>query len=59
MRAQVKRLFLFHHDPDHTDAKITEMTAHARELVAQANGTLIVDAAKEGLTVELPVPAKA
>jgi ribonuclease BN (tRNA processing enzyme) len=52
LEAKVKRLFLFHHDPDHDDAKITAMLGQARKL---AQGTsLAVDAAREGLTVSLP-----
>jgi phosphoribosyl 1,2-cyclic phosphodiesterase len=54
LAAKVKQLFLFHHDPDHDDARIAQMTAHARKLVAAHQGTLQVDAAREGLAVELP-----
>ncbi len=53
MKAGVKKLFLFHHDPDHDDAKIDSMLAHARELVAAQRSSLIVDAAMEGVVVEL------
>jgi phosphoribosyl 1,2-cyclic phosphodiesterase len=53
IQAEVKKLFLFHHDPNHDDAKISQMVAHARELVAAANATLRVEAAREGLAVEL------
>jgi phosphoribosyl 1,2-cyclic phosphodiesterase len=53
MKAGVKRLFLFHHDPDHDDAKIDSMLAHARKLVAERKSHLIVDAATEGVVVEL------
>ena len=53
LQAEVKKLFLFHHDPNHDDAKISQMVAHARKLVAAANGALQVEAAREGLTVEL------
>lgn len=53
LEAEVKRLFLFHHDPNHDDAKIEQMVAHARHLVAARKGTLIVDAACEGATVDL------
>ncbi len=54
LEAQVKRLFLFHHDPDHNDAKITQMVAHARKLAAARKGALRIDAAREGVTVALP-----
>jgi len=55
VQAHVKRLYLFHHDPNHDDAKISEMAAHARKLAASQSETLQVDAAREGLTLELPV----
>lgn len=51
--AQVKQLWLFHHDPDHDDAKISSMVEYARRLVSARNGTLRVEAAKEGAVVEL------
>ena len=54
MQAGVKRLYLFHHDPDHNDAKISVMVAHAKKLVAGKRGKLKVGAAREGLTVMLP-----
>ena len=58
VRAEARKLFLFHHDPDHTDEKIFLMVEDARRLVAEADGKLQVDAAREGLVVELPVAAK-
>ena len=51
--AEAKKLFLFHHDPNHDDAKISQMLAHARKLVAARKGKLHVEAAREGVTVEL------
>ena len=53
IKAEVKKLFLFHHDPDHDDAKISEMVESARKLVKTQNGKLQVEAAREGLAVEL------
>ena len=53
IEAQVKRLFLFHHDPNHDDAKVSQMEAQARQLVAASNSKLVVEAAREGMTVEL------
>lgn len=53
LKSDVKRLFLFHHDPDHDDAKIDSMVAYARQLVANEKGTLHVEAAREGMTVAL------
>ncbi|MDB6054774.1 MAG: hypothetical protein JWN25_2297 [Verrucomicrobiales bacterium] len=48
IRARVKRVCLFHHDPDHDDAKINEMVDWARKFVATLGEDLIVDAAREG-----------
>lgn len=50
---KVKRLFLFHHDPDHDDRQITRMVEWARELVALQGETLEVEAAREGHEVVL------
>ncbi|MFL6529666.1 MAG: response regulator [Chthoniobacterales bacterium] len=53
IRANAKRLCLFHHDPDHTDEKIDTMIARARESVAKTGSRLEVSAAKEGEEVLL------
>jgi phosphoribosyl 1,2-cyclic phosphodiesterase/ActR/RegA family two-component response regulator len=53
IKAEVKKLFLFHHDPDHDDAKISQMVDEARNLVKAQNAKLQVEAAREGLVVEL------
>jgi phosphoribosyl 1,2-cyclic phosphodiesterase len=53
LQANVQQLFLFHHDPDHTDAKLREMVDYARGLVSARGGTLKVEAAREGAAVEL------
>lgn len=53
MKASIEKLFLFHHDPDHDDAKLDAMLAHARELVAAANSPLLVESAREGTVIQL------
>lgn len=53
VEAGVKRLFLFHHDPDHDDAKVTAMTLQAQQLAAKLNSPLKIEAAREGLVVIL------
>ena len=53
LMARARRLFLFHHDPDHDDAQILKMLSWARDLVSSQNEGLIVDAACEGLQVSL------
>jgi phosphoribosyl 1,2-cyclic phosphodiesterase/CheY-like chemotaxis protein len=55
IRAGVRRLFLFHHDPSHDDAKMDAMLRSARALVAARGSSLQVDLASEGLKVDLPV----
>ena len=55
IRAGAKRLFLFHHDPDHRDQKISEMLARAQSRVAAAGSPLLVDAAREGVEVSLKI----
>jgi len=58
IKAQVKQLFLFHHDPDHDDAKLDAMLARARQIVAQHKSPLLVDHAVEGRVVELAPQGK-
>ena len=53
LKAGVKKLVLFHHDPNHSDKKVDSFVAYARRLVAQARGKLIVEAAHEGMTLKL------
>jgi ribonuclease BN (tRNA processing enzyme) len=54
IQGNVRRLFLFHHDPDHTDDQVSRMVARAREMVQRHGSTLIVEAAREGCEVVLP-----
>lgn len=53
LEAGVKRLFLFHHDPDRTDKELDTLLKHARKLAAKESRELQVDAAREGETIEL------
>jgi phosphoribosyl 1,2-cyclic phosphodiesterase len=57
--ANVGRLVLFHHDPNHDDQMIDKMVEHARAFVAESGKSLEVDAAREGAEVVLDakVPA--
>jgi phosphoribosyl 1,2-cyclic phosphodiesterase len=55
LQANVKKLLLFHHDPDNDDKKIDGFVKHARKLVAKAKSKLKVDAASEGMVIQLPV----
>jgi phosphoribosyl 1,2-cyclic phosphodiesterase len=53
LKAGVKKLVLFHHDPDHDDKKMDSLVSHARRLVAKAGGKLKVEAAREGMFIKL------
>jgi ribonuclease BN (tRNA processing enzyme) len=53
LRAGVKQLVLFHHDPNHDDQTIDTFVRQARAQVKRLRGKLKVDAAREGLTIEL------
>ena len=58
LAAKVKRFYLFHHDPDHTDAQISRMVARARQMASLRNSGLIVEAAREGYELVLAAKAK-
>jgi ribonuclease BN (tRNA processing enzyme) len=53
LSAGVKKLVLFHHDPDHDDKKLDSFVGYARQLVKQAKGKLKVEAAREGMVIKL------
>jgi phosphoribosyl 1,2-cyclic phosphodiesterase len=51
--AGVRRLFLTHHDPSHTDAMISDIENRARNLAKQIGSDLEVSCAYEGLEVSI------
>ena len=51
--ARVRRLALFHHDPDRDDDAIDRLVAAARQRLGPAGSTLEVFGAAEGPTIEL------
>lgn len=53
LKAGVKRMFTFHHDPTHDDAKVLKMAEHGQALVRAQGGSLVVEAAREGVEVVL------
>jgi len=53
LRADVKKLVLFHHDPGHDDRTLDKFVKHARGLVKKQGGKLKVEAAREGMTIRL------
>ena len=54
LKAGVRQLCLFHHDPDHDDKKLDSFVKHARRIVAKTKSKMKVDAAREGMVIELP-----
>jgi ribonuclease BN (tRNA processing enzyme) len=53
IRLQVRRLVLFHHDPDRDDGQLDTMLAQARGLVEGLKSSLVIDAAREGMEIRL------
>jgi len=53
MRAEAKKLFLFHHDPDHDDARVEAIIHSAKQIVARAKSPMQVDGAREREVVQL------
>ncbi len=51
--ANVRRLILFHHDPNHDDDQIDEMLQRARLLVVESGKPMEVEAAREGAEIWL------
>jgi len=58
LEANVGKLILFHHDPNHDDQMIDRMLAHARAFVAKSGKSLDVDAAREGAEILLEAKVK-
>jgi ribonuclease BN (tRNA processing enzyme) len=55
--AEVRKLFLFHHDPGRADKAIDAMVESARMLVLESGRPMEVDAAREGAEVWLGAKA--
>jgi len=53
VEAGAKRLALFHHEPEHGDTAIDEITDRAREVAVRRKGRLEVVAAAEGMQLTL------
>lgn len=58
LEARVRKLFLFHHDPQNDDHKIDEMLERARLLVVESGRSMEVEAAREGTEVWLASKAR-
>jgi phosphoribosyl 1,2-cyclic phosphodiesterase/CheY-like chemotaxis protein len=57
VEGNVRRLFLFHHDPDHSDEQISRMVARARATARRRHSPIIIEAAREGCELLLPAVA--
>jgi len=53
VKSGVKRLLLFHHDPERTDEQVDRMLQHARELCGGDNSVTKCYAAQEGMEFDL------
>lgn len=53
IRAKIKKLVLFHHDPDHDDDTIHKMVQQSRDLLKRNNNGIVCEAAREGAIIEL------
>ena len=53
VKAKVKQLALFHHDPYHDDAFVDGMIRHAQKLLAEQHSAIECYGAREGMEVEL------
>jgi phosphoribosyl 1,2-cyclic phosphodiesterase len=51
--AEVHKLMLFHHDPNHDDQMVDKMLDHARSIVRKSGKSLEIDAAREGAEILL------
>ena len=54
IRAGVRQLSLFHHDPEHDDNAIRRIVEDARKAALVGKHRLQIDAAREGDTWESP-----
>ena len=52
-RAKVKRLHLFHHDPDQNDEAIDQKTAEMRAALAKRGAEMACESPAEGSTLVL------
>ncbi len=57
--AEVRKLFLFHHDPNHDDKMVGNMVEAARMLVLESGRPIEVEAAREGAEIWLGAKAPA
>lgn len=53
IKAGVHQLILFHHDPDHDDSRIAFFVITARQIASSCGSSISIEAAREGLEIDL------
>jgi phosphoribosyl 1,2-cyclic phosphodiesterase len=53
INANVKELYLFHHDPNYDDTSIEAIQKHSNEIIKKKGSSLVCHIAKEGMTIDL------
>jgi phosphoribosyl 1,2-cyclic phosphodiesterase len=53
LKAGVKRMILFHHDPSRTDVEVTAIKVLCEDLAKKKNSPMIIEAAREESEIEL------
>ena len=51
--ANVKELYLFHHDPNYDDETIEAIHKHSNEIIKEKDSSLVCHIAKEGMVVDI------
>jgi len=51
--ANVKELYMFHHDPNYDDAAMEAIQKHSNEIIKEKGSSLVCHIAKEGMTIDL------
>ena len=51
--ANVKNLYLFHHDPNYDDAAVEKLHEHASQIIRENNADLVCHLAREGMILDL------
>ena len=53
LRAQVKRLAIFHHDPLHSDRAVDDLVATAQRMVKERGSKMDCFGAREGMVIKI------
>lgn len=53
INANVKELYLFHHDPNYDDTAMEAIQKHSNEIIKEKGSSLVCHIAKEGMTIDL------